>query len=54
MKALLRIENRSGGLQMAFFCASGAHVLKYAPLRFSKTTIFAPPERFSAASLKSK
>ncbi|KFC61247.1 hypothetical protein FF80_04038 [Devosia sp. LC5] len=25
---------------MAVFCASGAHVLMYAPLRFSKTTIF--------------
>lgn len=29
------------GLQMAVFCASGAHVLVYVPLRFSKTTIFA-------------
>jgi hypothetical protein len=28
------------GLQMALFCASGAHVLEYAARRFSKNTIF--------------
>ena len=32
---------RDAGLQMATFCASGAHVLKYAARRFSKITIFA-------------
>jgi hypothetical protein len=36
-------DSGQGGLQMAFFCASGAHVLKYTPLRFSKTTIFPSP-----------
>jgi hypothetical protein len=32
MRALLRIEKRSGGLQMAFFCASGAHDFSAPPL----------------------
>ncbi|BAI96146.1 hypothetical protein SJA_C1-13120 [Sphingobium indicum UT26S] len=32
-----------GGLQMAVFCASGAHDLQVAARRFSKTTIFASP-----------
>ena len=32
-----------GGLQTALTCASGAHVPKYAPLRFSQIPSFATP-----------
>ncbi|EPR16335.1 hypothetical protein M527_21450 [Sphingobium indicum IP26] len=36
-------DSAHGGLQIAAFSASGAHVLKYAARRFSKSTIFAAP-----------
>jgi hypothetical protein len=39
----VRGYSRDVGLQTATFCASGAHVLMYAPLRFSKIAIFASP-----------
>jgi hypothetical protein len=37
------MNSHEGGLQMAALCASGAHVLMYAPLRFSTATIFGSP-----------
>jgi hypothetical protein len=39
----VRGYSRDVGLQTAIFCASGAHVLMYAPLRFSKIATFASP-----------
>ncbi|MFB9059923.1 MULTISPECIES: hypothetical protein [Sphingobium] len=42
-QARVRGDSAHGGLQIAAFCASGAHVLKYAARQFSKSTIFAAP-----------
>jgi hypothetical protein len=42
LRCLTRVRRYSGeaGLQMPDFCASGTHVLEYAPFRFSNPIIF--------------